>query len=51
MMPRERDQGCQMAFFKPKIPIWVHIFKGLAIEDVGISCFTVLLPFGLFCGH
>jgi hypothetical protein len=29
------DQGCQMVYFKPKIPIWVN-FGGLAMEDGGI---------------
>jgi hypothetical protein len=40
------DLGCQMAFFRPKILIWI-IFEGLAMKDEGTY---IVLPFGLFYG-
>jgi hypothetical protein len=43
-MQRSAGQGCQMVFFKPKIPIWVN-FGGPEIE----KCCYVLWPFGILC--
>jgi hypothetical protein len=42
-----RQQGCQMVYFKPKIPIWVN-FGGSYIENVYIP---ILWPFGIFYVH
>jgi hypothetical protein len=36
-------QGCQMAYFQTKIPIWVN-FRG----SYNGRCWYILLPFGLF---
>jgi hypothetical protein len=37
------EQGCQMVFFKPKIPIWIN-FGG----SCNGRCWFILRPLGLF---
>jgi hypothetical protein len=52
-------QGCQMLFFKPKIPIWLSVW-GSCNGSCGyilwhLVYFTAILnmlwPFGIFCGN
>jgi hypothetical protein len=41
----QRKQGCQMANFKTKIPVWVNL------GDTFNGRWYILRPFGIFCGH
>jgi hypothetical protein len=46
-------QGCQMAYFQTKIPIWINV-RGSYNERWGVyfmAIWSILLQFGILCGH